>query len=85
MKSIPDRGLNVQVTALAKLHGRAEAMTGWENCDNLMLELHTLGEEEWHAFRDNYVIPAITASKGSVWDLSREDRLALDDFARSIQ
>jgi len=75
---------DVQITALAKMHGRAVTIAGREYCQNLTMELPVLSDKEWHAFRDKYVNPVITAAKGPMWDVDAQSREELESFAKVL-
>jgi len=74
----------VQITALAKQHGQAVTITGRENCQDLVLELPLLSEEEWQAFQEKYINPTIAAAKGPMWDVDAQSKEELDSFAKIL-
>jgi len=74
----------VQITALAKQHGRAVTIAGREYCQDLVLELPLLSEKEWQAFQDKYVDPIIASAKGPMWDVDVQSREELDSFAKTL-
>lgn len=74
----------IQITALAKMHGRGVIIGGRGSCRNLVLELPRLSEREWHAYRDEYIQPVVKSSIVPMWDVDSQSQEELKSFTRIL-